>query len=243
MWTSALSCSHRVAVLFALCAVSLAMQALEARAAALPANTTAFAVPEPDAGISAGTVVAGGVPVPFVAATFTGTLTSTVIAGDTSNPYGGLTFVYQVTSAVGIPSGEIDRVTVNGYAGFLVDASYQSPPLAGLAPTINNRSASGDVVGFSFIGFPVGPGTVQPGMTSALLVLQTDAQFYQPTVASVIDGSVAMVSSFSPAVPEPGTLTLGLFGLGALMLYALRRRRSARSFHYSWPKTRISSNS
>lgn len=218
---------HRqAAVSFALCAIVLALQISTAAAAPLPANTTAFAVAEPDAGISVGTVIAGGVPVPFVAATFTGTLTTSVISGDTSNPYGGLTFVYQVSSVIGPPSGEIDRVTVNGYAGFLVDASYQSPPLAGLAPTLNNRSASGDVVGFSFIGFPVGPGTVLPGMTSALLVLQTDAQFYQPTIASVIDGSVAMVPSFSPAVPEPSTLALGICALGTLLVYARRRLRS-----------------
>jgi hypothetical protein len=212
-------------VLLAHCAIAFGWQSHIAIGASLPANTTAFAVGEPDVGIPGGLIIAGGVPIPFVTATFAGTLTSTVISGDASNPYGGLTFVYQVASVVGLPSGEIDRLTVNGYAGFLVDASYQSPPLAGLAPTVNNRDASGDVVGFSFIGLPLGAGTLQPGMTSALLVLQTDAQLYQPTIASVIDGSVAMVASFSPAVPEPGALALGLFAIGAFLLCARRRGR------------------
>ena len=42
---------------------------------------------------------------------------------------------------------------------------------------------------FALPGF--GNGVLAAGATSALLVLQTDAQFYQLSTANVIDGSVA----------------------------------------------------
>src|SRR3954469_16704601 len=89
-----------------------------------------------------GSILLGtGIAVPFSSATFHGTLTSTVIAGDTSNPYGGLTFTYLISnSAVGAPIGDIDRLTINDYAGFLVDASYQTPA-TGLPPTLVDRDA------------------------------------------------------------------------------------------------------
>jgi hypothetical protein len=133
-----------------------------------------------------------------------------------------LTFTYLLVNNPGT-LGQLGRLTASGYAGFLIDSSFQTP-LAGLQPTLNDRSLGlGDVVGFSFIGGPLGLGTLLPGQTSALLVVQTNAPDYVPSFVSVIDGGVTSVSSFAPAIPEPATM--GLLGLG-LMTVVLRHKRS-----------------
>lgn len=177
-----------------------------------------------------GTPIAGGVPLPFVSSTFSGTLTTTVISGDTSNPYGGLTFTYLLTNDA-LSSHAIERLTINGYDGFAVDGNYQTPTVNQI-PTLFDRSAgSGDTVGQSFfnpiIALPgFGNGVLAPGATAALLVLQTDAQLYQLSTASVIDGSVAMVSTFSPVanIPEPSTVVLAMVGTIGLGFWRWRRR-------------------
>ncbi len=207
-------------------ALFVCLAALAAPALAVPLfpGATAFAVGEPDP--IGGIVVAGGVPVPFATAQYSGTLTSTVLAGDASNPYGGLTFTYLLTNDA-VSSGEIERLTINDYLGFLTDVSFQIPTVD-IVPTLNNRSIAGDVLGFTFIGAPVGAGTLTPGTTSALLVVQTDAPLFEPTFASVIDGTVVSVASFGPLVPEPSTLVLAGMGLASLPLVARMRRRRRR---------------
>jgi uncharacterized protein (TIGR03382 family) len=217
----------RCALVLALSLSAVLLLAPTASAAPLPPSTVIFADPQPDP--VGGLVIAGGVPVPFVAATFSGLLTSTVISGDLSNPFGGLTFTYQISNDPGSP-GEIDRLTLNGFFGFLADGSFQTPAV-GLPPTLNDRDAVGDVIGFTFLGAPLGAGTLMPGMTSAVLVVQTDAPYYVLSTAAIIDGSVTTAPIFAPSliVPEPATISLAALGLGALALVARRRARRHRS--------------
>lgn len=154
---------------------------------------------------------------PFNAGTFTGVLTSAVIQGDPSNPLGGLTFTYQVSNDSTSQNVQA-RLTVNGFAGWSTDASYQIP-VTGISPALADRITA-DVVGWSFLSQPLGLGPIQPGQQSALLVVQSNAPDWKGSVASVIDGSVATIPTFGP-VPEP--TTLALLAVGGIAV--ARRRR------------------
>lgn len=180
-------------------------------------GVTALAVGEPDP--TGGVAIAGPLVSPFASLTFNGTLTSTVISGDPSNALGGLTFIYTLTNNIG-SADAIGRLTINSFfdsanaVAFLTDMNYQTPP-TGQIPSIFDRSVGGgNTVGFSFLGAPIFSGTLMPGSTTARLVVQTNAPLWQPTLASVINGSVTMTPSFAPVpVPEPSTMVLAVLAL------------------------------
>lgn len=187
-----------------------------AQAALIPPATNAIALPE--AGPVGGTVIATQT-LPFATAGYTGTLTSSVVSGDTSNPLGGLTFTYAIQSDATSTNG-ISRLAVNGYTGFSTDMSYL-PGSGTIAATLNDRDASGDVIGFTYIGAPLGNGPILPGALTNLMVVQTNAVNYTREIAIVIDGSISQVDSFAPfVVPEP--VTAGTLLLGTALI---RRRR------------------
>src|SRR6185295_19080645 len=133
------------------------------RAAPLLAGATLYPAPA-EADPTVGAPLAS-ISVPFSAAPlYTGTLKSEVNDNDSTNPYGGLTFVYQISNDPG-SLDPIHRLTINNFAGFLIDASYQ--PGSGVGATLINRSFAG-TVGFAFFASPVGPGEIDPGTTAAL---------------------------------------------------------------------------
>ena len=127
--------------------VFVSLSALVVHAAPLAPGMTIPAPAEPDP--TGGAPVAGGLPVPFASANYTGTLTSTVIAGDPSNPLGGLTFTYLLSNDAS-SLNSLERMTISSFAGFATDVSYQVPA-AGVPPTFIDRNPiPADVVGFSF---------------------------------------------------------------------------------------------
>jgi hypothetical protein len=220
-------CRHRFlrCALVSIVAVTIVLaHAAWSTATPLPPGTTLFPAPlGPAPGGPLAAPVLG--PLAFTASTFTGTLTSYVFA-DPLNPLGAgdLAFVYQIANTTPIP-GQIERLTVSSFAGVLADADYSN--VSGvLAPAYIDRSiGAGATVGFSFAGVPLGAGSLQPGQTSDLLVVYTNAPTWAVTNASVIDGSVITVHSYAPAtnIPEPSTLLLG--GLAAIGLVVYSRRR------------------
>ena len=201
-------------------AVGVVLMAAQAWAAPLLPGTSALAAAEPDP--LGGVVVAGPLVTPLIGAAFNATVTSWVYQGDAASPFpNGLTFVYQVSN-MDTSTDAIGRFTANGFmTGATVwqtDASFQ--PGAGLlAPSTVNRSINGNVVGYSFVGPPLGPSTLLPGATSMLMVVQTNAPDWTTATGNVIDGSIASGPIYAP-VPEPASMLFLVGGLGVL----LRRR-------------------
>jgi hypothetical protein len=190
-----------------------------ANAATLSAGGILFPAPaEPDP--TGGTIIASST-VPFIAPNYSGSLMATVRSGDPSNTLGGLTFTYQILNVTGTHS--VNRLSVNGYGGFTVDASYQalSP---NIAPAYVDREITGDSIGFSFASAPIGTGAIGNGQSGSVLVLQTNAPAFIAAPAFVIDGQTAPVTAFSP-IPEPGTVTLCLVGIALGIAYRRRRYR------------------
>jgi hypothetical protein len=93
-------------------------------------------------------------------------------------------------------------------------------------PLTFDRDDAGEVVGFNF---PTPGFEVDPGETSLLLLIQTNATTYEPGFVSVINSGTYTDDAFDPNVdiaPEPASLLLfgiGLLGTGA----AMRRKRKA----------------
>ncbi|HEY2759846.1 MAG TPA: PEP-CTERM sorting domain-containing protein [Pirellulales bacterium] len=203
---------------------------------ATPLAVASAILAAPGVGPLGGTILANSGAVAFASATFTGTLTSEVIANDPANPFGAgnLTFTYLLTN-IGGPNS-IDRLTIGGYGfpGLATDVSYQAPTAIGaILPTSFDRSSVGtvgDVIGTSFTPAPLGAGAIPPASTSALVVIQTNwpvNNSFNPSTASVIDGSTAQVSTFAPRefipTPEPSTLVLSLVGFAGFASVIRRR--------------------
>ena len=160
------------------------------------------------------TVIENGLPI-----TLNGSITSSVISGDSSNPYGGLTFTYQLM----LNSSSTDsssEVTIGSYGGFVTDVSYDATG-SEILPSNFTRSASGNGNTVRFLWS--NDGGIGPGDTSALIVVQTAAHNFTSAQGGVIDSQTVNIATLAP-VPEPGTTSLLMVGLGAF--YAFRRRAS-----------------
>src|SRR5205085_7763479 len=170
----------------------------------LPSGVQFPAIGEPDP-VGASLVFSTG-PVAFSSATLAGTLRSSVWSNDASNPFGpnALTFTYEL-SAGATSAHDIARLSVANFDSFQTDASFNNlGPATNIPPTVISRSADGQVMGFSFL-VPA----LDAGRTASTLVVQTNAFAFQPTIASLIDGTTASAASVAPrAVPEPSTLAL-----------------------------------
>ena len=79
--------------------------------------------------------------------------------------------------------------TDGGLTGFFVNGTV--PPITG-----DRNSPGGDVIGFSFT--PPDSSKIQPGTTSNILIISTNATNFTAGNASVADGGASTVASFKP---------------------------------------------
>jgi hypothetical protein len=167
-------------------------------------------------------------------ATFTANYVDNVYR-DPANVFaaGDLDFVIRVqdTGAVVPFSGDIEHVTNASYTGFATDVGYNLTSLPGLTsgtamPFTVDRSVGGDVISWDFVNAG-GFDTLTPGVTTALLVVETNSPNYSAGLVSAIDGGAAQAGGYAAAVvPEPGALTL--LAVASCLLCARRPLRAGR---------------
>lgn len=181
---------------------------------------------------------------PLVTDFYTGTLTAAVLR----NAGGTLDFYYQVANDAG-SLDPIARETNTAFRSiappqiFTTEALYRtddaglpalfSPGDPNATPLSADRTSNARVVGFGFVTPDVLEG-IDPGETSMILVVRTNATAFTGGVSSVIDGTTSTVRTFSPqattvsTVPEPASLLLlsSAFGAaGYLARHRAKRRR------------------
>lgn len=149
---------------------------------------------------------------------FSGNLVSSVYSGDLANPLGGLTFAYLLSNNSD-STHAIGELNLSSFGLFQTSVGYTN---VGVLPLYATRVGS-SLIEFALKDSPPPPfGNFQdnllPGQTTALLLIHTDAQYFDVGVANIINSTVATTTTFVPAiaVPEPTTISLGLLSLVAL---------------------------
>lgn len=165
---------------------------------------------------------------PISTLTFSGIARTAVYDGPETGT--NLDFYYQFSNNSGSQNA-IARMTAASFEGFLTDVYQTATGFDLFQPGTNpadtaDRSSNGRVVGFNFI-----PGTqnaLDPGETSYIMVVRTDATQYTQGSMGIIDGSGATALAFAP-IPEPETYALMLAGLGLLGFARRRQLKQARA--------------
>ena len=179
---------------------------------------------------------------PFSFSTTGGVTSGTVFSAVFQNASGTLDFYYQIRNN-GSSATALSREFDGSFTGFgtavafRLDGSSLPGGIFTNGTDLNitaDRGASGTTIGFNFVSAPPG---IAPGITSAVLVISTDATSFGAGNVGVLDGGSQTVTSFAPTsapiggTPEPSSVILmssGLVGF-AIALRRFRERRSGNS--------------
>lgn len=165
-------------------------------------------------------------------ATHSGTITAlgfttsytTSVVSDPANVFcsGCLDFLYTFTNNGPDTNGRYSAssfgVAPVAPGHWMTDVGFEmlSP---GIVPNTVDRSLSGgfgNVVGFNYLG----GNEVDPGQSTATLVIETNARSFNSGTVSAQDGTAASGAAFQPTVPEPSSLALlggGLLAIGSFV--------------------------
>jgi hypothetical protein len=148
------------------------------------------------------------------------------------NDDGNMDFYYQVVNDASSATA-LARLTATDFAGFTTDSAYRTDgsTLTGtgfvdgtVAPQTSDSNVDGSVIGFSFYPPTGPPAEINPGESSYVLIIATDATTWTAGNASIIDGGTDTVGAFQPGSSTPEPASLGLLGLGLIALAGMRRR-------------------
>jgi len=133
----------------------------------------------------------------------------------------GLDFYYQFTNNASSLNG-IDRFTGYDFSS-LGNANAVNVYQTAAAFGIFTAGTEAGVIGFSFV--PNGASKVNPGTSSNIVIVRTDARAYTDGHFGLLDGIGDNAAGFAPvgAVPEASSAGMMLLGLGAFALLARRR--------------------
>lgn len=181
--------------------------------------------------------------VDVVASNFGGTLLDWAITPISNSSYSGtaraavydtgtgLDFYYQFSNDASSRNG-IERFTGYDFSSMNAEAMSIFQTASGFGIFTNgtenadyaDRTSFG-VIGISFV--PNGHTKINPGTTSFIQIVRTNARAYTSGNFGMIDGIGDNAVGFAPtAVPEPETYAMLLAGLGLMGVIARRRNRT-----------------